>query len=73
MSVQMYPPECCQPIPPAFLSTRAYLASLPPGTLPDRCPTCGSREIAPLFWPDASVDSYDCSNPDCHTIFSWRS
>jgi ribosomal protein L37AE/L43A len=35
---------------------------------PRRCGSCGSRAIAPLFWPDASLDVWDCS--DCGAIFS---
>ena len=68
------PPTCCQPhpIPPAFLSTRAYLASLPPGAMPDRCPHCASRAVAPLFWPDASLELYECFAPACRAIWCWR-
>ena len=58
-------------IPPCFLSTRAYLASLPPGALPDRCPACGSREVCPVFWPDASLDQWDCA--DCKAMWGVRS
>lgn len=36
-------------IPPAFLSTRAYLASLRPGDLPTRCPWLGHDTICPSF------------------------
>lgn len=66
-------PRSDQTIPPCFLSTQAFLASLPIGELPDRCPACGSRQIAPLFWPDPSLDVYDCANPACHAIWSHRS
>jgi hypothetical protein len=66
------PPECCQPepIPPAFLSTRAYLASLPPGELVTVCPACGSRAVAPLYWPAPSPDPHECF--DCKRLFSGR-
>lgn len=37
---------------------------------PTRCPACGSREIAPLFWPDATLDVFDCRR--CASIFSGR-
>ena len=57
-------------IPPCFLSTRAYLASLPPGALPDRCPSCSSRSVLPVFRADASLDQFDCG--DCGALFSWR-
>lgn len=60
-------------IPPCFLSTRAYIESLPPGAIPDRCPLCGSKQIAPLFWPDPSLDRYSCFNDECLAEFGWRS
>jgi hypothetical protein len=60
-------------IPPCFLSTRAFIESLPTGALPSTCPNCGSREIAPLFWPDPSLDRYSCFNPECLAEFGWRS
>lgn len=56
------PPECCVPIPPAFLSTRAHQASLKPGDVPEGCPApdCGSDEVLPLFpgpeWQCAACD-----------------
>lgn len=45
----------------------------PEGSVPDfdavtRCPSCGSGDIAPLFWVD--VDTMDCA--DCGAIFSGR-
>jgi ribosomal protein L37AE/L43A len=37
---------------------------------PRWCPSCGARAIAPLFWPDASLDCWDCL--DCFAVFSGR-
>ena len=37
---------------------------------PRRCPECGSRNIAPLFWPDPDTDVFDCA--DCAAMFSGR-
>lgn len=59
-------------IPPVFLSGRAFWESLPPGELPTRCSQCGSKEISPLFWPDPSIDEYQCYEPTCMAIFGWR-
>jgi single-stranded DNA-binding protein len=39
---------------------------------PRRCPSCGSKWIAPTFWPDASLDVWDCAEPECRAIFSGR-
>lgn len=68
------PPQCCQPlvIPPAFLSTRAFWASLAPGDVPTRCPACSGSAVTPLFWPDTSLDQFECHEPDCRAIFCWR-
>jgi hypothetical protein len=55
---------------PAFLSTRAFWESLTVGDVPDRCPACSSRNVAPLFWPDPSLDQYECV--DCGALFCWR-
>ena len=60
------------PTHPAFISASAYLASLPPGALPTRCPACGDPGVAALFWPDPSLDLWDCANPACHAVFCWR-
>lgn len=64
------PAGCERPMPAAFLSARAYVASLPPGELVAVCPACGSRAVAPLYWPDPSPDPHECF--DCKRLFSGR-
>lgn len=61
---------CCTPMDYAerSLVRCAALAD----RMPQRCPDCGSTWIAPTFWPDASLDVWDCSNPECHAVFSGR-
>jgi hypothetical protein len=50
-------------------SERRHLELFGPGYRPVRCPECGADAV-PLFWPDASLDVYDCDNPRCAAIFS---
>lgn len=59
------PPECCTP-----LDRPALIAQALRDRHPRRCPSCGSDAIAPLFWPDASLDVWDCQR--CAAIFSGR-
>lgn len=48
-------------IPTAFLSTRAYIASLAPGELPVRCPWLGHTAICPTFAPNRRTHAcLDC-------------
>jgi hypothetical protein len=52
-------------IPPAFLSTRAYLASLKPGDVPEACPRCGSDDIVPCF----PGPEWECCAEGCGQVF----
>lgn len=62
------PPECCTPMD--YDERARSRADALTALTPTRCPNCGSRAIAPLFWPDASLNVFDCC--DCLAIFSGR-
>lgn len=64
------PPECCTPM--NYDERARARAEAVDATTPRWCPSCGSKWIAPTFWPDASLDVWDCAEPECRAIFSGR-